>query len=185
MKMMMMMILISINYLETNLQPQLQILTFDLLKNYNYRKSTTTTKTTNTSIILTSNNNNSNSIVVVSNKYCNKYNNDGAFDWFEIDDDEKCIINIINSISSSTPQKTSTSQATSTTVNEPTVINENNIINPLTMSDDDHIVWDSLPKDFPFNVGFPDDKDGVGVKIWEIYGKQDNYYGYAFLEEYS
>jgi len=26
------------------------------------------------------------------------------------------------------------------------------------MSDDDHIVWDSLPKDFPFNVGFPDDK---------------------------
>ncbi|KAG4092778.1 hypothetical protein H8356DRAFT_1404565 [Neocallimastix lanati (nom. inval.)] len=149
------------------------------------RKSTTTTKTTNTSIIPTSNNNNSNSIVVVSNKYCNKYNNDGAFGWYEIDDDEKCIIvnkekaeKIINSIISTTPQKTSTSQATSTTVNEPTIY---------------------------LNVVFPDDKGyylyiddhvdsrrgarvtlyyGVGVKIWEIYGKQDNYYGYAFQVEY-
>ncbi|ORX98451.1 hypothetical protein LY90DRAFT_519983 [Neocallimastix californiae] len=83
--------------------------------------------------------------------------------------------------------------------------NENNYF-----GDNDYIIWDSLPKDLPFNVGYPDNKgyylyiseyksnnlndprigatvslyDGVGVKLWEIYGTQKNYQGYAFPVEY-
>ncbi|KAG4093689.1 hypothetical protein H8356DRAFT_1402663 [Neocallimastix lanati (nom. inval.)] len=119
---------------------------------------------------------------------------------------------------------TSSHKSTTTTINSnkstttiiPTNINKSSTItsttsptsdnpNGITIEDDDYIIWDSLPKDLPFNVGFPDDKgyylhikdeddvrigasvtlyDGVGVKIWEIKGHQENYNGYAFPVEY-
>jgi len=69
----------------------------------------------------------------------------------------------------------------------------------------DYIIWDSLPKHLPFNVGFPDktgyylyikeDKslngatvslmDGAGVTIWQISSGETDYIGYQFPVEYN
>jgi len=68
----------------------------------------------------------------------------------------------------------------------------------------EYVIWDSLPKDLPFNVGFPGATgyylhlkeesvfngasltlyDGTGVIIWQI-KSNDKYKGYAFPREYN
>ncbi|KAL6589174.1 hypothetical protein U3516DRAFT_806842 [Neocallimastix sp. 'constans'] len=145
-------------------------------------KSTTTTINSNkstTTIIPTNINKSSTSIIITNNNNSTTTNN--------------------ATVTATTTTTTTTATATSTT--SPTSDNPNGI----TIEDDDYIIWDSLPKDLPFNVGFPDDKsyylhikdeddvrigasvtlyDGVGVKIWEIKGHQENYNGYAFPVEY-
>ena len=144
-------------------------------------KSTTTTINSNkstTTIIPTNINKSSTSIIITNNNNSTTTN---------------------NATVTATTTTTITTTVTSTT--SPTSDNPNGI----TIEDDDYIIWDSLPKDLPFNVGFPDDKgyylhikdeddvrigasvtlyDGVGVKIWEIKGHQENYNGYAFPVEY-
>ena len=121
---------------------------------------------------------------------------------------------LTTNINTSTPSTTSTTcnkSATSTTSTTSTTTNIN-ISTPssssssnTTTDNKEYIIWDSLPKDLPFNVGFPDDKgyylyikddkdtrvgasvvlyDGAGVKIWEVKGKQKDYKGYAFPVEY-
>ncbi|KAL6628889.1 hypothetical protein LY90DRAFT_641706 [Neocallimastix californiae] len=148
-------------------------------------KSTTTNVTTNnnkstTTIIPTNINKSSTSIIITNNNNSTTTNNASV-------------------TATTTTTTTTTTTATSTT--SPTSDNPNGI----TIEDDDYIIWDSLPKDLSFNVGFPDDKgyylhikdeddvrigtsvtlyDGVGVKIWEIKGHQENYNGYAFPVEY-
>ncbi|KAL6590077.1 hypothetical protein U3516DRAFT_858057 [Neocallimastix sp. 'constans'] len=145
-------------------------------------KSTTTTINSNkstTTIIPTNINKSSTSIIITNNNNSTTTNN--------------------ATVTATITTTTTTATATSTT--SPTSDNPNEI----TIEDDDYIIWDSLPKDLPFNVGFPDDKgyylhikdeddvrigasvtlyDGVGVKIWEIKGHQENYNGYAFPVEY-
>ncbi|KAL6592993.1 hypothetical protein U3516DRAFT_852653 [Neocallimastix sp. 'constans'] len=140
-------------------------------------KSTTTTINSNkstTTIIPTNINKSSTSIIITNNN---------------------------NSTTSNNATVTATTTTTVTSTTSPTSDNPNGI----TIEDDDYIIWDSLPKDLPFNVGFPDDKgyylhikdeddvrigasvtlyDGVGIKIWEIKGHQENYNGYAFPVEY-
>ncbi|KAL6592779.1 hypothetical protein U3516DRAFT_852825 [Neocallimastix sp. 'constans'] len=144
-------------------------------------KSTTTTINSNkstTTIIPTNINKSSTSIIITNNNNSITTNN-----------------------ATVTATTTTTTTATATSTTSPTSDNPNGI----TIEDDDYIIWDSLPKDLPFNVGFPDDKgyylhikdeddvrigasvtlyDGVGVKIWEIKGHQENYNGYAFPVEY-
>ncbi|KAG4102556.1 hypothetical protein H8356DRAFT_1324447 [Neocallimastix lanati (nom. inval.)] len=144
-------------------------------------KSTTTTINSNkstTTIIPTNINKSSTSIIITNNNNSTTTNN-----------------------ATVTATTTTTTTATATSTTSPTSDNPNGI----TIEDDDYIIWDSLPKDLPFNVGFPDDKgyylhikdeddvrigasvtlyDGVGVKIWEIKGHQENYNGYAFPVEY-
>ncbi|KAG4081764.1 hypothetical protein H8356DRAFT_1438372 [Neocallimastix lanati (nom. inval.)] len=144
-------------------------------------KSTTTTINSNkstTTIIPTNINKSSTSIIITNNNNSTTTNNANV---------------------TATTTTTITTTVTSTT--SPTSDNPNGI----TIEDDDYIIWDSLPKNLPFNVGFPDDKgyylhikdeddvrigasvtlyDGVGVKIWEIKGHQENYNGYAFPVEY-
>ncbi|ORY04040.1 hypothetical protein LY90DRAFT_519469 [Neocallimastix californiae] len=110
---------------------------------------------------------------------------------------------LTTNINTSTPSTTSTTcnkSATSTTSTTSTTTNIN-----ISTDNKEYIIWDSLPKDLPFNVGFPDDKgyylyikddkdtrvgasvvlyDGTGVKIWEVKGKQKDYKDYAFPVEY-
>ncbi|KAL6589314.1 hypothetical protein U3516DRAFT_806765 [Neocallimastix sp. 'constans'] len=143
-------------------------------------KSTTTTINSNkstTTIIPTNINKSSTSIIITNNN---------------------------NSTTTNNATVTATTTTTTTTVTSTTSPTSDNP-NGITIEHDDYIIWDSLPKDLPFNVGFPDDKgyylhikdeddvrigasvtlyDGVGVKIWEIKGHQENYNGYAFPVEY-
>ncbi|KAG4100492.1 hypothetical protein H8356DRAFT_1036219 [Neocallimastix lanati (nom. inval.)] len=97
----------------------------------------------------------------------------------------------------------SNSKATNEANYDPTLSTERLL--PFNDKEDEYIIWDSLPKDLPFNVGFPDGLgyylyikdehnsasvsvciyDGVGVKIWEIRPGQENYVGYAFPREYN
>ncbi|ORX82692.1 hypothetical protein BCR32DRAFT_309086 [Anaeromyces robustus] len=79
----------------------------------------------------------------------------------------------------------------------------NNNVYPFDDIKDEYVIWDSLPKDLPFNVGFPDGLgyylflkeeedggasvciyDGVGIKIWEIKSGID-YKGYPYPREYN
>ncbi|ORX75598.1 hypothetical protein BCR32DRAFT_296805 [Anaeromyces robustus] len=88
------------------------------------------------------------------------------------------------------------------TANEHIFDSNNHSRLPFNDESDEYIIWDSLPKDLPYNVGFPDNSgyillveekglyayvnlyDGVGIKILEI-KPGSGYEGYAFPREYN
>ncbi|ORX96173.1 hypothetical protein LY90DRAFT_643553 [Neocallimastix californiae] len=124
------------------------------------------------------------------------------------------IIPISSTTSSTTTTKSSTTSSTTTTKSfitssTTTTKSTSTTNNPLPTMDDfdnnDYIIWDSLPKDLPFNVGYPDKTgyylyikdepgldgasvsliDGAGVTIWQIKAGENDYVGYHFPAEYN
>ncbi|OUM58767.1 hypothetical protein PIROE2DRAFT_15871, partial [Piromyces sp. E2] len=117
----------------------------------------------------------------------------------------------LNTLTKTTPTSindntTSTINIKTTTVVPSTTTTSNTNPNNLSfeLDDNEYIIWDSLPKNLPFNVGYPDKTgyylyikdgktafdgasvilyDGAGVKIWEI-SAGDDYKGYSYPKEY-
>ena len=169
---------------------------------------------------------------ILLNDYCTKFNIDNC-NTLQKRGKRPPIAKTLSTLSvptqthtkTSTTNTTSTTSTTSTTntidtINTVVTKTTNNVSSPTSITasstpdssetpnnytdDSEYIIWDSLPKDLPFNVGYPDNKgyflhikdeddlngasvslyDGLGVKIWEIKAYQNDYKGYAFPVEY-
>jgi len=152
--------------------------------------TTTTTSTIKSATTVTTTNTTTNTTTTTTTATTNDNNNSN---------------NNNTTIITTTTTTTTTTTITTTidTINTP--INEQQVKMGNYRNNEEIIIWDSLPKDLPYNVGYSDNVgyslvliddensdyctltlyDGVGIKIWEIKPGQEDYIGYTFPKEYN
>jgi len=153
-------------------------------------KSTTSTTSTKNTSTTNSNTTTTTTITTTTNTNTTNTNNTNT--------------NTSTTTTNSNTSTTTTNSNTSTTKTESNKSAQTTLPTYEKSKNDEYIIWDSLPKNLLFNVGYPDDTgyylhikdgetvfdgptvtlyDGTGVKIWEITAG-DDYKGYSYPKEY-